>query len=104
MTSSSMAAAAGAGAGGSACPPAQVLTELLECLVTLMGMEVTPDYQEQHKVDVAKLRDEIGQDKMELAAENTRMAAKRAVLDAQAQRIQVIPSGSRWISTLKMRS
>ena len=41
MTSSSMAAAA-TGASGSACPPAQVLTELMELL---MGVEVTPETQ-----------------------------------------------------------
>ena len=51
-------------------------------------MEVTPDNQEQHKIDVAKLREEIAQANEELAAENARMATERAVLDAQAQRIQ----------------
>ena len=39
-----------------------------------MGVEVTSDNQEQHKVEVAKLRDEIAQAKEELAAENARMA------------------------------
>ena len=39
-----------------------------------MGVEVTPDNQKHHKVDVAKLQDEIAQDKEELAAENARMA------------------------------
>ena len=77
-----------AGASGSARPPAQVLTDLLDDLATLMGVEVTADNQEQHKVDVAKWHDEIAQAKVELAAENTRMAAKRVVLNAQAQRIQ----------------
>ena len=57
-------------------------------LATLMEVEVTPDNQEQHKVDVAKLRDEIAQAKEELEAENVRMAAERAALDVQAQRIQ----------------
>ena len=87
MTSSSMATTV-AGASRSACPPAQVLTELLEALATLMGVEVTPDNQEQHKVDVAKLRDEIAQAKEELNAENARMAEERTALDAQAQQIQ----------------
>lgn len=45
MTSSSMAAVT-AGASGSARPPAQVLTELLEALANLMGVEVTLDTQE----------------------------------------------------------
>ena len=84
MTSSSMAAAA-VGSSGSARQQAQVLTELLEALATLMGVEVTPDNQEQHKVDLAKLRDEIAQAKEELAAENARMDAEWAILDAQAQ-------------------
>ena len=53
-----------------------------------MGVEVTPDNQEQHKVDVAKLRDEIAQAKEKLAAENIRMVAERVALDAQAQRFQ----------------
>ena len=39
-------------------------------------------------MDVAKLRDGIAQAKEELAAENARMIAERAVSDAQAQRIQ----------------
>ena len=73
MTCSSTVMAT-AGASGSAHPPAHVLTELLEALATLMGVEVTSDNQEQHKVDVAKLRDEIAQAKEELAAENARMA------------------------------
>ena len=42
MTSSSTDAAM-AGASGTAHLPAQVLTELLEALATLMGVEVTPD-------------------------------------------------------------
>ena len=37
---------------------------------------------------MAKLCDEIAHAKIELAAENDRMAAERAVLNAQAQRIQ----------------
>ena len=74
MTSSSTAAVT-AGASGTARPPAQALTELLEALATLMGVEVTPDNQEHHKVDVAKLRDEIAQAKEELSAENARMTA-----------------------------
>ena len=87
MTSSSTAAAT-AGASCSACPPTQVLIELLLALATLIEVEVTPDTQEQHKVDVAKLRDEIAQAKEELATENARMATEQAALDAQSQRIQ----------------
>ena len=86
MTSSAAAMTA-AGVGGSARPSAQVLTYLLDDLATLMGVEVTPDNLEQHKADVAKLRDEIAQAKEELAAENVRMATERTALNVQAQRI-----------------
>ena len=50
----SAAAVTAAEAGGSAPPPAQVLTDLLDALATLMEVEVTPDNQEQHKVEIAK--------------------------------------------------
>ena len=43
---SDAAAVTAAGAGDSARPPAQVLTDLLDDPVTLMGVEVTPDNQE----------------------------------------------------------
>ena len=53
-----------------------------------MEVVVTPENQEQQKVEVAKLRDGIAQAKADLAAENARMAAERAILNAQAQGIQ----------------
>ena len=55
-------------------PPAQVLSELLDALATLLAAEVTPTTQAHHKVDVAKLRDEIAEAKEELNAQNARMA------------------------------
>ena len=48
-----------AGAGGPVRPPAQVLSELLEALATLLMVEVTSANQVQHNMDVANLRDEI---------------------------------------------
>ena len=42
-----------------------------------------------------KLQDDIAQAKEELVAENARMTAERAVLDAQAQRIQ---ADSFWLT------
>ena len=57
------------GAGGSARLTAQVLVDLLDALATLMEVEVTPDNQEQHKAEIAKLCDEIAQAKADLAAE-----------------------------------
>ena len=69
-------------------PPAQVLTDLLDKLTTLLTAVVYPADQDQHNAVVAKLRDEIAQAKEELNAENARMAEEQAALDAQAQRIQ----------------
>ena len=63
-----------AGAGDSVRPPAQALSELLDALATLLAAEVTPTTQAHHKVDVAKLRDEIAEAKEELNAQNARMA------------------------------
>ena len=57
-------------------------------LAALLAAEVTPENQAQHKVDVAKLRDEIAQAKEELNAENARMATEQATLDAESQWIQ----------------
>ena len=87
MTSSAVAVTA-AGVGRTVRPPAQVLTDLLDDLATQMGVEVTADNQEQHKVEVAKLCDEIAQAKADLVAESARMAAERAFLNAQVERIQ----------------
>ena len=66
-------------------PSAQVLFELLEALATLLIVEVIPVNQAQHKVDVAKLQDEIAQAKEDLNAENARMATERATSDAESQ-------------------
>ena len=70
------------GAGGPVRPPAQVLTDLLDNLTTLLAANVNPANQDQHNTEVAKLRDEIAQAKEDLAAENARMTAERATLDA----------------------
>ena len=67
------------------CPPAQVLTGLLDKLTALLTAVVNPTDQDQHNAAVAKLRDEIAQAKEELSTENARMAEERAALDAQAQ-------------------
>jgi hypothetical protein len=75
MTSGSTAEAM-AGTSGPVRPPDQVLSELLDALATLLEVEVTPETQAQHKVDVAKLRDEIAQARVELNAKNARMATE----------------------------
>ena len=64
-------------------PPAQVLSELFDALAVLMA-EVNPPDQDVHNAEIAKVKEQITQAKAELAAEDTRMAAERAALDAQA--------------------
>ena len=49
---------------------------------------VNPADQDQHNAAITRMHDEIAQAKEELNTENVRMAAERAALDAQAQRIQ----------------
>ena len=54
----------------------------------MLTTAVTPETQDQHNANIAKLKDQITQAKEDLAAEDTRMAEERAALDAQSQRIQ----------------
>ena len=75
MTSGATAIAT-AGAGGPVRPLAQVLSELLEALATLVTLELTLANQAQHNMDVAKLHDEVAQAKEDLNAENARMATE----------------------------
>ena len=77
-----MVSGSAAGAGGPARRPAQVLSSLLDAWTILLTTEVTPDNQDQHNMEVTKLRDQIAQTKEDLAAEETRMADERAALDA----------------------
>lgn len=79
---------AAAGAGGPVRPPAQVLSDLFDMLATLMA-EVNPADQDTHNAEIAKVKDQITQAKADLAAEDTRIAAERATLDAQAYRIML---------------
>ena len=69
-------------------PPAQVLFDLFDALATLMA-EVNPTDQDAHNAEIAKVKDQITQAKADLAAEDTRMAAERAALDAQAYRLML---------------
>ena len=84
---SGSAAAAATGAGGLVRPPVQVLSDLFDTLAALMAEDDSAD-QEAHNAEIAKVREQIVQAKADLAAEKDRMAAERAVLNAQAQRIQ----------------
>ena len=85
-TISGSAAAMVAGAGGPVRPPAQVLSELFDALAVLMA-EVNPPDEDTHNTEIAKVKEQISQAKTDLAAEDTRMAAERAALDAQAYKL-----------------
>ena len=74
-------------------PPAQVLSDLFDVLATLMA-EVNMADQGAHNAEVARVKDQITQAKADLAAEDTRIAAERAALDAQAYRIMLDQSAS----------
>ena len=56
----------------------------MDKLTDLLTAEVNPVNQAQHNAEIAKLRDEVAQAKQDLAAEDVRMAAEQAALDAQA--------------------
>ena len=77
-----------AAAGAPVHRPAQVLSGLMDAWATLLTTAVTPETQDRHNANMAKLKDQITQAKEDLAAEDTRMAEERAALDAQSQRIQ----------------
>ena len=51
------------GAGGSAPPPAQVLSDLFDALATLLVAEVDAATQDQHNAEIAKVKDQIAQAK-----------------------------------------
>ena len=48
----------------------------------MLVAKVNPVDQDRHNAEVTKVKDQIAQAKVDLAAENTRMAAQRAELDA----------------------
>ena len=86
--------ATAAGAGGPAPPRAQALSDLFDTLAAPRAAEVSPADQERHNAEVAKVKDQIAQAKVDLAAENIRMAAKEAELDAQAYRLMLDQNAS----------
>ena len=49
--------------------------------------EVNPPDQDTHNTEIAKVKEQITQAKTDLAAKDTRMAAERAALDAQAYKL-----------------
>lgn len=68
--------------------PAQVLIDLMDKLTALLTTTVIPASQDEHDAKVAQVREEIARAKEVLAAEDTRLAAERAALDAWAQQLQ----------------
>src|SRR3954467_15871201 len=82
-----------AGAGGSVRPPAQVLSDLFDALAVLMA-EANPTNQDAHNAEITKVREQIHQAKADLAAEEVRMAAERAALDAQAYKLMLDQNAS----------
>ena len=63
-----------AAAGVPARRPAQVLSGLMDAWATLLTTTVTPDTQDQHNAEVARLKEQITQAKEDLVAEDNRMA------------------------------
>src|SRR3954469_18396799 len=92
-----------AGAGGSVRPPAQVLSDLFDALAVLMA-EVNPTDRDVHNAEIAKVREQIQQAKADLAAKETRMAAERAALDAQAYKLMLDQNASQEVLRRKYRS
>ena len=62
---SGSAAATAARAGGPVRPPAQVLSDLFDALATLM-VEVNPANPDEHTAEIAKVKDQITQAKVDL--------------------------------------
>ena len=69
-------------------PAAQILMDLMDKLTTLLTAVVEPANRAQHDAEVARVCEEMVQAKENLAAEEVRMAAKQAALDACAQQLQ----------------
>ena len=97
---SGSAVATAAGAGSSAHPSAQVLSDLFDALVVLMA-EANPADQDVHNTEIAKVREQITQAKADLVAENARMTAERAALDAQAYRLMLDQNASHEVMKRK---
>src|SRR4051812_5468109 len=97
------AVATAAGAGGSVRPSAQVLSDLFDALAALMA-EANPADQDAHNAEIAKVREQITQAKVELAAEEVRMTAERAALDAQAYKLMLDQNASQEVMRKKYRS
>ena len=66
--------------------------------------EANPADQDVHNVEIAKVKEQITQAKVDLAAEDTRMAAQWAALDAQAYRLMLDQSASHEVMRRKYRS
>ena len=69
-------------------PLAQVLMDPMDRVMAMLTAVVELADKAQHDAEVAWLRGEVAQAKENLAAEDVRMAAERAALDARAQQLQ----------------
>ena len=70
----------------------------------MLTAEVNPTDQDQHDAEIAKVKDQIAQAKVDLAAENTRMATERAELEAQAYRLMLDQNASNDVMRRRYRS
>ena len=84
-------------------PPTQVLSDLFDALAALMA-EVNPANQDEHNAEIAKVKDQITQAKADLVAEDARMTAERAALDAQTYRLMLDQSASNDVMRRRYRS
>ena len=73
-------------------------------MATLLAAEVDAANQDQHNAQIAKVKDQITQAKVDLAAENARMATERAELEAQAYRLRLDQNASDEVMRRRYRS
>ena len=70
-------AAAAVGASGSVRPSAQVLSDLMGTLTTLLATEVTAENQAERNAEIAKLREQMTKAQEDINADNARLATYR---------------------------
>ena len=77
---------------------------MFDTLAALLVAEVSPVNQDQHNAEVAKVKDQIVQANVYLAAENARMTARQAELDAQSYRLMLDQNASNDVMRRRYRS
>ena len=81
--------AAGATGSGSGKPLAQVLLDLMNELMTLMGTKVTAENQAARNTEIARLKDQMASAQEEIIALKAQMDAKSECLRAEAFRLDL---------------